>query len=65
MQEDSIACKDCRSWVQYVEDDPELGPRMSDFGLCFHARSANWFLRVHKDVRCTHGELKKKEIPAH
>jgi len=65
MQEGSIECKDCRFWIQYVEEDPIIGPRLSDYGLCFQSRSVNWFLPMHKDVRCGHGEVKNKEIGPH
>jgi len=65
MQERTIECKDCRFWVQHVKDDPKMGPRLSDFGLCFHASSVNWFLTMHKNVSCAHGELKRKELLTH
>jgi hypothetical protein len=59
MQKGLIECKDCRFWIPYVDEDPILGSKLSDFGLCFQFRSVNWFLRMHKDVVCEHGELKK------
>ena len=61
MREGMVDCKECRFWIQYVEEDPNLGPKLSDFGLCGQARSVNWFLRMHKDGCCEHGEFKKKE----
>ena len=64
MQNGLIECKECRFWLQYVEEDPKLG-YASDYGLCFKSRSVNWFLPMHKDVRCRDGELKKKELRAH
>jgi len=64
MQEGSIECKDCRFWIRDIEDDPELGTRLSDFGLCFQFRSVNWFSRMYKDVRCEHGQIKRTEILA-
>ena len=65
MREGMVECKECRFWVQYVDEDPKLGPRLSDFGLCSQSRSVNWFLRMHKDGCCGHGELKKKERNNH
>jgi hypothetical protein len=62
MQEGLIQCKECQFWIPYVEEDPIVGSKLSDFGLCFQFRSVNWFSRMHKDVRCEHGKLKKKEI---
>jgi len=62
MREGLVECKECKFWLQSVEEDPKLGPRLSDFGLCSQSRSVNWFLRMHKDGCCKHGELKKKEI---
>jgi len=59
MQKSSVVCKECRFWVQYVEDDPKLGTKMSDFGLCLQSRSVNWGLRMHQDTRCENGERKE------
>jgi len=59
MQEDLVECKECRFWVQFIEDDPILGPRLSDFGLCLQIHSVNWFLRTHRDAGCEHAEPKK------
>ena len=61
MQEGMVECKECRFWLQGVEGDAKLGPRMSEFGLCYQYRSENWFSRMHKDARCESGELKNKE----
>ena len=62
MREGMVECKECRFWVQYLEEDPKLGLRMSDFGLCIQFRSENWFLRMHKNECCGHGELKTENI---
>ncbi len=61
MREGLVECKECRFWLQSVDEDQELGPRLADFGLCSQSLSKNWFLRMHKDGCCEHGELKKKE----
>jgi len=58
MRNGFIECKECRFWVRFIEDDPMLGPRLSDVGLCLQVRSVNWFLRTHSDAGCEHGELK-------
>jgi len=58
MREGMVECKECRFWLRGVEEDPELGPKMSDFGLCSQNRSPNWFLHMHKDGYCRYGELK-------
>jgi len=65
MREGLVECNECRFWIPYVEEDPILGPKLSDFGLCFQFRSVNWFLRTHKDACCGNGELKNKEIRVH
>ncbi len=65
MREGLIECKECRFWLQSVEEDLKLGPRMSDFGLCFRYRSVNWFRHMHKDTSCEAGELKNKELGPH
>ena len=62
MREGMVECKECKFWLQLVEENPELGPCMSDFGLCCQYRSVNWLTHMHKDGCCMHGELKKKEI---
>ena len=36
MQEGSIECKVCRFWIQYVEEDPILGPGLSDGNMYPH-----------------------------
>ena len=65
MREDLVECKKCRFWVQFVEEDSKFGTRLSDFGLCTQSRSVNWFLRMHKDGGCKHGELKRKRNSNH
>jgi hypothetical protein len=65
MREGMVECRECRFWLQSVEEDPNLGPMLADFGLCCQSRSGNWFLRMHKDGCCGYGELKKKEINNH
>jgi len=65
MHDGLIECKECRFWIQYVQEDPILGPKFSDYGLCFKSRSVNWFLPMRKDMRCGDGELKKHELLAH
>ena len=60
MREGLVECKECKFWLQSVEEGPILELRLSDFGLCTQSRSVNWFLRMHKDGCCRHGELKNK-----
>jgi hypothetical protein len=59
MQEGLVECKECRFWIQYVEEDPKLEPMLSDYGLCLQFRSVNWGLRMYRGGSCEHGELKK------
>ena len=62
MREGLVECKECRFWIQYVEEKEELKPMLSDFGLCLQSGADKWGLRTHKDMICEHGEPKKQEI---
>ncbi len=65
MREPSIQCRECRFWLQSIEEDPERGSSLSDFGFCLQPGSMKWLIRTHKDRSCTHGELRTKELLAH
>lgn len=62
MREGLVECKECKFWLQSVEEDAKLGPKLSDFGLCSQYRSVHWFKHMHKDACCGAGELISKEI---
>ncbi len=60
MREGLVECKECRFWVQYVNEVHELEPRLLEIGLCLQVRSVHWLSRTHRDDYCEHGELKEK-----
>jgi len=62
MREGLVECKECRFWIQGVEEDPKLGARLLDVGLCVQRKSINWLLNIHKYSSCRYGELKIKGI---
>jgi hypothetical protein len=62
MRESLITCKECKFWIQFVEEDPKLGLGYSSFGICLGPGSDKWFLRMHKDLSCDRGEFKEKEL---
>ena len=64
MRDGMVECKECRFWLQYVDEDPKTGPELSNYGICCNPRSVYLFEITHKEGFCKHGELKKKEAPA-
>jgi hypothetical protein len=64
MREGPVECKDCRFWLQKLEEDPKLESMMSDYGLCLQFRSVNWGMHMYRSGSCEYGELKKKGIRA-